>query len=132
LASGARAGLAALRQNHRERIQLEEHAGCSIDLDAARTPHEPNADRWDYVVTLRGTDDGVAIEPHPAYADQVQEIMRKKKWAEQLLLREAPTLQIKEWIWLTGADEEPGFTSASPHMRVLRGEGIKGPRRRIP
>jgi hypothetical protein len=132
LAGSTRAGLAALQQHHRERVQLEQEAGCSVALDACREPHEPNADRWDYVVTLRDTDHGLGIEPHPAYADQVQEIVRKKQWAEQLLRREAPTLQVQAWIWLTGADEEPGFTPAGPLLRLLSAEGIKGPRRRVP
>lgn len=132
LAGSARAGLGALQQQHRERVQLESEASCSVDLDAARKNDEPDANRWDYVVTLRQTDDGIAIEPHPAYADQVDELIRKKRWAEALLQREAPRLRIGAWIWLTGADEEPGFSPAGPASRLLSGEGIKGPRRRFP
>jgi hypothetical protein len=132
LAIGARAGLEALQQHHRARVALEEHAACSVDLDACRQPHEPNADRWDYVITLRDSDGGIAVEPHPAFADQVAEIVRKKQWAEALLRAEAPRLKVTQWIWLTGADEEPGFTPAGPALRQLSAAGIIGPRRRVP
>lgn len=58
--------------------------------------------------------------------------MRKKRWAEALLRARAPKLHVKAWIWLTGADAEPGFTPAGPTLRILAAAGITGPRRRIP
>jgi hypothetical protein len=45
---------------------METVAAYSVDLDACRQPHEPNVDRWDYVVVLRDRNDAIAIEPHPA------------------------------------------------------------------
>ncbi len=103
-----------------------------MDLDASRQRAEDQVNRWDYAITFLGTDEGIAVEPHPAFASEVNEMVRKKQWAAELLAREAPTLRIRAWIWLTGADEEPGFTPAGPALRVLAAAGITGPRRRLP
>jgi hypothetical protein len=127
LAGCARAGLGALRVEHRARIKAEAVASCSVDLEACRKPHEPNADCWDYVITLRGGDDAIAIEPHPAAADQVEELIRKKSWAMALLQREAPTLRVAKWIWLTGSNAEPYFSRNHPAVRRLAEAGIEFP-----
>lgn len=128
LATCARGGLDALEQPHRARIDVP--AQCSVHLDQCRQPREPEADRWDYVITLE-EDTGIGVEPHPAYADQLDEVIRKKRWAEALLKREAPTLKVAKWVWLTGADAAPGFTPTGAAQRRLAQEGIVGPRRRL-
>jgi len=127
LAGCARAGLEALRAEHRTRIRAESVASCSVDLEACRKPHEPNANHWDYVITLRGGDDAIAIERHPAAADQVDELIRKKSWAVVLLQREAPTLRVVKWIWLTGSNTEPYFSRGNPAVRRLADAGIEFP-----
>ena len=126
LAGCARAGLGAIEQAHRTRIRMETVAACSVDLDRCREPHEPNADRWDYVVVLLDGDEAVAIEPHPAAADQVEEMVRKKRWAEDLLDREA-RLRVGAWVWLTSSEEEPFFARHHPATRRLAEVGIKYP-----
>lgn len=127
LAGCARAGLGALRAEHRTRIKAEAVASCSVDLEACRKPHEPNADYWDYIITLRNSDAAIAIEPHPAAADQADELIRKKSWAMALLQREAPTLRVVKWIWLTGSSAEPYFSRNYPAVRRLADAGIEFP-----
>jgi hypothetical protein len=106
---------------------METVAACSVDLDACRQPHEPNVDRWDYVVVLRDRNDAIAIEPHPAAADQVDEILRKQQWAIDLLAREAPLLRVIAWVWLTSSDDEPFFARHHAAARRLAEAGIKYP-----
>lgn len=124
----ARPGLEALHQDHRARVRAESVAACSVDLDACRQPHEPNADRWDYVVVLRDGDDAIAIEPHPAAADQVDEMLRKQRWAMELLAREAPAVRVATWVWLTGSHDEPFFARHHPATRRLAEAGITFPK----
>lgn len=123
----ARPGLEALKSEHRDRIRLEHFASCSVDLDKCREPHEPNVDRWDYVVVLRDGDDAIAIEPHPAAADQVDEILRKQRWAMETLNREAPSLRVIAWVWLTSSDDEPYFARHHAATHRLAEAGIKYP-----
>jgi hypothetical protein len=127
LAGCARAGLEALQHDHRTRIRLETVAACSVDLDTCRRPHEPDADRWDYVVVLLDGNDAIAIEPHPAAADQVDEMLRKQRWAIEILAREAPLLRIVAWVWLTSSEDEPFFARHHAATRRLAEAGIKYP-----
>lgn len=114
---------------------METIAACSVDLDRCRRDHEPQADRWDYVIVVRdngdSSDDAVAVEPHPAAADQVEEMVQKKRWAEDLLAREAPRLRIRAWVWLTSSAEEPFFARHHPAARRLAEVGIRYPEVRL-
>jgi hypothetical protein len=123
----AKAGLGALRAEHRSRIRAETVASCSVDLEACRRPHEGNTSYWDYVITLRDGDSAIAVEPHPAAADQVDEMIRKKSWALALLQREARTVRVVKWFWLTGSDAEPYFSRNHPAVRRLAEAGIEFP-----
>src|SRR5947207_3178220 len=81
----ARGGLGAIPAHHRARIELEQVASCSVYLDECHRSHHsstnrptaPAVKRWDYVITLRRGDDAIAVEPHPAFADQVATMIEK-------------------------------------------------------
>ena len=123
-----RAGLNAIGPEHRPRIVAESVASCSVNLEACRKVHEPSGvNLWDYVFTLRGGDDAVAVEPHHAAPDQVDEMIRKKRWAHDLLHAEAPTIRVAKWIWMTGSDAEPYFSRNHPAARALADAGITFP-----
>lgn len=128
LAPCARAGLAALRREHRARIIADNVVGCSIDLDACNKRADDTSNRWDYVLVVRDTDSAVAVEPHPAFADQVDELIAKKAWAAERLASAAPMLTVIKWVWLTGSDEEAGFTPSTNAAHRLAEAKIEFPR----
>src|SRR5580700_3381837 len=84
LARCARAGLDALEAEHKEIIVGGAHIACGVALDRCRQPHEPDANRWDYVFTVRGHDpdlaDAIAVEVHHADAGEVSVMIAKKSW----------------------------------------------------
>lgn len=131
LAGCARGGLDALAARHRDRVPLlESTAACSVDLDHCG-PATPDVKRWDYVISLLDSDDGIAIEPHHATQDEIERMIEKKVSAMAMLAEGAPTLRVLKWIWLTGSDEEPYFSNAGSAKARLAEAGISFPTRRL-
>ena len=123
--------MGALRREHAVLIANGDHVGCSIDLDACRRTHEPNARRWDYVLVIRDRErSGVGMEVHPAALSEIGAMIAKKAWALDLLARECVRLDVREWHWIIPpAGDAPSFRPGSPEARRIADAGLGFPRR---
>jgi hypothetical protein len=74
----ARAGLEVLESNHKSVVVGGSRIACGVALDRCLQPHEPHAHRWDYVFTLRDSDDAIGVEVHYAAADQIDIMIAKR------------------------------------------------------
>lgn len=123
-----RAGLDALRAEHRALVKGPSAVGCSVDLDACRQPLEPGAFRWDYVLVCKSEPKlGVGMEVHPGLTSEVDEMIAKKTWADELLGRECPRLSVEMWFWVLPPGSPVSMTRTSPDARRLADAGIGFP-----
>ena len=101
---------------------------CGVNLDLCRKMREPDAPRWDYVFVERGTDHGVAIEVHHTDPDEVDRMIEKKQWAEELLAEQCPDVKVLGWIWLASPPAGRIFIlPQSPNARRLAEARIRFP-----
>jgi len=129
LAAFARPGLDVLETEHRPVILGGESIGCGVALDRCRQPREPNAHRWDYVFVERDTDAAVGIEVHHTDPNEVDVMIAKKKWAEDLLAKQCPDIVVKHWLWIASPPASEIFLlPQSPYVRRLVDAGIAFPR----
>ena len=90
-------GKAALKKAHRTQVDMK--ATCSVDLDTHGPPSVRGEKRWDYVL-VNHDGKGHAVEVHPARTSEVGDMIAKKRWAEEVLRREAKGLAIAAWHWV--------------------------------
>jgi len=125
----ARAGLECIEGAHRAVITGGASIGCGVALDTCRRSKEPAAPRWDYIFTLRGADEAIAIEVHHATADEVDAMIAKKQWAEHTLASRCPQLRVIAWVWLASPpDGLIDMLPQSPSSRRLVDAKITFPR----
>jgi hypothetical protein len=94
----------------------------SVELDDSLRTSHPGA-RWDYVLA---TDrECVGMEVHPAKASEVDRILRKKRWAEDLL--RVCGVRVARWCWIRPLGSSLQFTSISPQARRLAAGGVQFP-----
>jgi len=130
LAHCARAGLTALEAAHQGLItDPTGTVGCSICLDSCRQHLEPDVHRWDYVLTLKQKPQpGLGVEVHHAAATEIDSMISKKEWAEDLLAEHCPDLDVGAWCWLIPPGGHALFLRGSSHARRLATNGIAFPR----
>src|SRR5262245_1543292 len=73
------ADIKLVAENQRDQI------GDSLDLDAASQSEDPQANRWDYIVSVPDLKIFVGIEPHTAKDSEVSVVIAKKKHASAYL-----------------------------------------------
>lgn len=98
--------------------------GDSIDLDAAARDEFPEANRWDYVVSVPAVSHIVAIEPHSAKDAEVSVVIAKKKHAINYLrahLRDG--YRVAKWLWVSHGPV--GFSRMERARRLLDQNGIQ-------
>jgi hypothetical protein len=128
LAGCARGGLGALRAHHQPLILNPDRVGCSADLDSCRSTAEPSAARWDYILTIRTAEvPGIGMEVHHVSPEEVELVIRKKNWAEELLRTECSTLLMRSWHWIIPPGGVVLLTRSHPNARILAAEGIAFP-----
>lgn len=127
----ARAGLGALRTDHRAKVIADDEAGCSVDLDTHYQHSVDQAQRWDYVIVLNndGTT-GIGMEDHHASPREVDTMIGKKQWAADVMATEAPAVVMQWWCWISASDEIL-ITPNTPAAHRLAAEGIVGPWTRL-
>ena len=59
--------------------------GDSLDLDAASKDEHPEANRWDYIVSIPDLQLFAGIEPHSEKDSEVSVVIRKKQHATEYL-----------------------------------------------
>ncbi len=131
LAAFARAGIEVLETEHKGCVTGGAAVACGVPLDRARRDLEDQVERWDYVFTMRAggtsqhssatpTVDAIAIEVHHAVAEDVPKMIAKKAWAEALLSREYPRVNVRRWVWIASPPRgEIFFLPQSPAARML-------------
>jgi hypothetical protein len=91
----ARVDLNLLAMDQRRRI------GDSLDLDAASQDEYPEANRWDYIVSVPDLAVFAGIEPHSAKDSEIRVVISKKNHATEYLrhhLQEG--YRITKWFWV--------------------------------
>ncbi len=66
-------------ENQRRRI------GDSLDLDSASKGEHPEANRWDYIVSIPDLEELAGIEPHSAKDSEISVVISKKKSSTEYL-----------------------------------------------
>lgn len=128
LAGCARPGLDTLEVGHKPVVLGGASIGCGIALDRCRQAREPNARRWDYVFVERDKDSAVAIEVHHTDPNEVDVMIAKKKWAEDLLAKQCPAMVVERWVWIASPPATEIFLlPQSPYVRRLIDAGITFP-----
>ena len=135
LATCARPGLEVLEVGHKPVVLGGASIGCGVALDRCRQAHEPNARRWDYVFVVRDTDSGIGIEVHHTDPNEVDVMIEKKQWAEALLAKQCPDIDVEYWLWIASPPASEIFLLPQhPYARRLADAGIQFPQasRRLP
>jgi hypothetical protein len=119
-------GMGALKGGHHRKVEME--ATCSVDLDAHGPRRGDGEKRWDYVL-VNHDGKGHGVEVHPGWTSNVEEMIEKKRWAEQVLAREAKKLVVAKWHWIA-----TGKVDIRKHDRArkrLVEAGVEFPRKHI-
>jgi hypothetical protein len=98
--------------------------GDSLDLDAASRGEHPDANRWDYIISIPDSQRFVGIEPHTAKDDQISVVIQKKEHAIHYLrshFRESH--RITRWYWVTHGTVS--FSKMDRARRRLDEKGIE-------
>ncbi len=120
-----RDGLAALLARDRRLIAPGERArvGDSIDLDTATAGQLPQANRWDYVLSVPDVHRLVGIEPHSAQDSEISVVVAKKQTAIQYLQTHLlPGHVVARWYWVCHGRVQ--FSRMDPARRRLDVNGI--------
>ena len=98
--------------------------GDSINLDAAARDEFPEANRWDYVVSVPTMSHILAIEPHSAKYAEISVVIAKKRHAVNYLrghLRAG--YWVAKWLWVSHGSV--GFSRMERARRLLDQNGIE-------
>jgi hypothetical protein len=98
--------------------------GDSVDLDAASKGEYPEANRWDYIVSIPHLKELAGIEPHSAKDSEVSVVIRKKKHAMEYLRGHLQNgYGVTKWFWVTHGPVS--FSKMDPARRRLDQNGIQ-------
>jgi hypothetical protein len=125
LRNHVRNGLGALPQAHRNLVaqDLRRHVGDSLDFDNATRADNPNANRWDYLLSVPNESKVVGLEPHTARDDQIRVVIAKKEHTAQYLRNHLlPRHRPLRWFWVTSG--RVGFSRMERAIRQLNQAGI--------
>jgi hypothetical protein len=117
LAAFARVDVKLIAEDQRIRI------GDSLDLDAATKQEHPQANRWDYIVSIPDLKEFIGIEPHSAKDSEISIVIAKKKHATEYLrshLRNG--CRITRWFWVSHGTVS--FSKTDKARRRLDQNGI--------
>ena len=119
-------GCGAIEGRHRPLIsnELKRSVDDSLDLDAATRQEHPEANRWDYIISVKGSERLIGIEPHSARDDEVSTVIAKKKQASGYLLGHLNDgWRVTAWIWVSSGKIR--FSKMDPAIRRLNVNGIR-------
>src|SRR5437867_3754078 len=84
-------------------IALSERpkVGDSINLDAAMRPAFPQANRWDYLMSVPTLHHIIGLEPHSAKDSEISVVIAKKQCASAYLRNHLrPSNRVARWFWV--------------------------------
>lgn len=118
-------GAGAVAPGHIRLVAEAERSkiGDSLDLDAATKSEFPEANRWDYVISLPALGLIIGVEPHAARDSEINVVIAKKKHAIQYLqshLRDG--YRVTKWFWVSSGTV--GFSRMERARRILDQNGI--------
>jgi hypothetical protein len=98
--------------------------GDSLDLDAATKDEDPEANRWDYVLSIPDLSEILGIEPHTAKDSEISVVIAKKRHATQYLRTHLKDRhRVARWIWVSHGTV--GFSRMDRARRRLDQNGIQ-------
>jgi len=98
--------------------------GDSLDLDAASRVEHPQANRWDYIISIPASQTFAGIEPHSAKDDQISVVIQKKEHAVEYLRSHLQhSCRITKWFWVT--EGRVSFSKMDRARRRLDQKGIR-------
>jgi hypothetical protein len=129
LATCARPGLTTLEAGHKPVVLGGDSIACGVALDRCRQSREPHTHRWDYILVVRDKDSAIGIEVHHTDPNEVDVMIAKKKWAEDLLAEHCPAITVERWFWIASPPASEIFLLPQhPYARRLADAGIEFPR----
>lgn len=120
-----RPGLGALSRVDRRLLAETERqkVGDSIDLDEATRDAHPNANRWDYLLSIPSASLIVGVEPHPARDSEIPVVIAKKTQAVDVLRDHLPPRhRVAKWFWVSRGSVR--FSAMERAKRLLDQNGI--------
>jgi hypothetical protein len=97
--------------------------GDSLDLDTATKDELPEANRWDYLMSLPALEQIIGVEPHTARDSEISVVIAKKKHALQYLRSHLQDgYHIAKWFWVSHGTV--GFSRMDRARRLLDQNGI--------
>lgn len=124
LRSWVHAGTGALLSEHKKTIAEPERqrVGDSLDLDEATKAEFPQANRWDYILSLPDVSKLVGVEPHSSTDSDISVVIKKRKHAVTYLAGHLPPgKRISNWFWVTSAVK---FSKMEKARKILDQNGI--------
>ena len=118
-------GMGAFAEADRRSVAEAERSriGDSLDLDAATRDEFPQANRWDYVLSIPDLSQIVGIEPHTAKDSEIGVVIAKRQHAVACLrqhLRDG--YRVARWFWVSHGPV--GFSRMDRARRRLDQNGI--------
>ena len=97
--------------------------GDSLDLDTAARDEHPQANRWDYIISIPDLHELAGIEPHSAKDSEISVIISKKNHATQYLRNHLKNgYRVRRWFWVSHGSV--GFSKMDRARRRLDQNGI--------
>jgi hypothetical protein len=118
-------GLRALKNVDHELIAtaIRSEVGDSLDLDTAMRDEFPQANRWDYLLSVPHIKQIVGLEPHSARDSEISVVIAKKRQAFDYLRDHLPPkFRVAKWIWVSHG--RTSFSMMESAKRRLDQEGI--------
>ena len=118
-------GLGAVAGEHRSLIAPAERpkVGDSLDLDDASRDEFPQANRWDYLLSVPAHSQIIGLEPHSAKDSEISVVIAKKQHAIAYLHAHLPPgRRVAKWFWVSSG--RVGFSKMERARRRLDQSGI--------
>jgi len=120
-----KSGIGALSQVDARLIAESERTkvGDSVDLDSSMKREFPDANRWDYIISLPTQSKIVGLEPHTARDSEISVVIAKKKHALQYLRSHfRDGYHVAKWFWISHGSVS--FSKMDRAYRLLNQNGI--------
>jgi hypothetical protein len=97
--------------------------GDSLNLDAAMRIDFPQANRWDYLLSVPGIKQIIGLEPHSARDSEISVVIAKKQQEiEYLRDHLPPNHRVAKWLWVSRG--HTSFSKMESARRRLDQAGI--------
>jgi hypothetical protein len=101
-----------------------------FSLDAASQSDCPEANRWDYILSVPDLTQIVGVEPHAAKDSEISVVIAKKKHAEEYLRQHLQDgCRVTKWYWVSHS--KVSFSRMDRARRRLDQNGIMFAGRRL-